>query len=411
MAECDAAEARVLRGRRLVVAVTGGIAAYKTCTLVSRLVQDGAAVRVMMTESATRFVGPVTFRALTGAPAAVDQWSDLAESGEHIALAQFAELMVVAPATAHNLAQVAAGLCGDLVTTTLAAARCPVLFAPAMNTRMWENPLTQGNVARLQELGYHFVMPEEGRLACGEVGAGRMAEPETIRAAILRVLGVTLDGPLAGKRVLLTSGPTREWLDPVRFLSNPSTGKMGAALAEAAAARGARVTLVAGPGAEVPPGVEAVTVETAEEMARAVQERLPGTDVFIAAAAVADYRPEDSAAQKRKKTGKPLELRLVPTPDILQTVATGSPRPAVVVGFAAETEDLEGHARAKLERKGLDLIVANDLTRPGAGFGGDTNEVLILDAAGGREAVSCRPKREVAAVVLQHVERLLTAAG
>jgi phosphopantothenoylcysteine decarboxylase/phosphopantothenate--cysteine ligase len=368
-------------------------------------------MRVMMTPSATQFVGAVTFRALTGYPAAVDQWSDLSERGEHIALAQFAELIVVAPATAHNLAQVAAGLCGDLVTTTLAAARGPVLFAPAMNTHMWLNPITQGNVARLRELGYHFVMPEEGRLACGEVGPGRLAEPETIRQAILDLLAPAT-GPLAGKRVLITSGPTREWLDPVRFLSNPSSGKMGAALAQVAAARGAQVTLISGPGTvPPPPGVTTIAVESAADMERAVQEHLPGTDVFIGAAAVADYRPEVSATQKQKKSAEPLELRLTPTPDILQAVAAAASRPAVVVGFAAETEDLEAHAREKLERKRLDLIVANDLTRPAAGFAVDTNEVLILDAAGAREFVTCRPKAEVAAVVLDHVERRLSASA
>ena len=400
-----------LQGRRIVVGVCGGIAAYKMCALVSRLVQDGAEVRVMMTPAGTQFIGPVSFRSLTGRPVAVDQWTDLAESGEHIALAQFAELMIIAPATAYTLAKVASGLCDNLVTTTIAAARGPVLFAPTMNTRMWTNPILQGNVAKLQELGYHFALPEAGRLACGESGPGRMAEPETIRAAVLELLAPAPAGPLAGKRVVITSGPTREWLDPVRFLSNPSSGKMGAALASAAAGRGAHVVLISGPGsAPAPAGVEAVAVESAEEMLAAVQAHLPGADVFIGAAAVADYRPEETAPQKRKKSAEPVELHLEPTPDILAAVAGGPNRPAVVVGFAAETEDLEAHARGKLERKGLDLIVANDITQPGAGFGSDTNEVLILDRSGKQEELSKRSKLEVARRILERVEELMVVS-
>ena len=401
-------ENRVLEGRRIVVGVSGGIAAYKVCALVSRLVQDGAQVRVMMTPSGERFVGPVTFRSLTGRPVAVDQWTDLHETGAHIALAQFAELMVIAPATSNTLAKLANGLCDNLVTTTVAAARGPVLLAPAMNDHMWTNPVLQANVARLQGLGYEFVMPGEGRLACGESGVGRMAEPNTIRESILRILGARGGGALAGKRVTITSGPTREWLDPVRFISNPSSGKMGAALAQVAASRGAEVLLISGPGAALPAAsVDTIAVESAEEMLRAVEAHLPGTDVFIGAAAVADYRPEEYAAQKRKKSATPLELRLQPTPDILQSVAQSDSRPAVVVGVAAETGDPEAEARAKLERKGRDLIVANDLTQPGAGCCADTNEALSLGSRGQREAVSCRPKLEVAKVVLAQEEKLL----
>ncbi len=397
-----------LQGRRILVAVTGGIAAYKVAALVSRLVKDGAEVRVVMTEAAQKFVGPVTFRALTNWPVAADMWSDLPEpvGYQHLALAHFAELIVVAPASADILAKFAHGLADNLVTSTVLAATVPILLAPAMNTAMWDNPLTQANVARLREVGCHFVGPETGRLGCGESGAGRMSEPEQIREAIVALLA-SPGGPLTGKRVLITAGPTREWLDPVRFISNPSTGKMGLALASEAVARGARVTVVLGPTQEpVPAGVEAVRVETAVEMHQAVIERLRGTDVFIGAAAVADYRPETVAEQKLKKTGEPCELRLVPTVDILREVAFSPDRPAVVVGFAAESQDLEAQAAAKLERKGLDLIVANDITQPGAGFGGDNNEVLILDRGGKREHLSPRSKREVARRIWERVAEL-----
>ena len=401
--------ATALPGRRIVVAVGGGIAAYKVAALVSRLVQDGAEVRVAMTESAQKFVGPVTFRGLTNRPVAVDMWADLPEpeAYEHIALARFAELLVLAPATANTLAKLAHGLADNLVTTTILTTQAPVLLVPAMNAAMWENPVTQANVARLRELGFHFVGPDTGRLGCGETGAGRMAEPEDIRGAILALLS-PVGGPLAGKRVLITTGPTREWLDPVRFLSNPSTGKMGLALAAEAAARGAEVTVVLGPTAEpVPPGVEAVHVETAEQMRQAVVERLAETDVFIGAAAVADYRPKTCAEQKLKKTGEPAELCLQPTVDILAEVASSATRPAVVVGFAAESQNLEAQAAAKLERKHLDLIVANNITQAGAGFGADTNEVLILDRTGKGESLSRRPKRDVARRVLERAEELM----
>jgi phosphopantothenoylcysteine decarboxylase/phosphopantothenate--cysteine ligase len=374
-----------------------------------------------MSDSAQQFVGPVTFRALTNRPVAVDMFTDLPEpeAYEHLALARFAEAMVLAPATANTLAKLAHGMADNLVTTSILATTAPVLLAPAMNAVMWESPLTQANVARLREVGFHLIGPETGRLGCGETGAGRMSEPEEIYAALVALLGASPpapspgrgggseEQPLAGKRVLITAGPTREWLDPVRFISNPSTGKMGLALAAEAVARGARVRVVLGPTAEaVPAGVEAVRVETAEEMREAVAARLAGTEVFIGAAAVADYRPEATAEQKLKKTGAPVDLRLEPTADILAEVAAGPDRPAVVVGFAAESQDLAAQAAAKLEHKHLDLIVANDITQPGAGFGTDTNEVLILDRRGKAEQVSRRSKAEVARRILERVEEL-----
>ncbi|HEY3397136.1 MAG TPA: bifunctional phosphopantothenoylcysteine decarboxylase/phosphopantothenate--cysteine ligase CoaBC [Armatimonadota bacterium] len=404
----DSCSDQLLQGRRIVVAVTGGIAAYKACTLVSRLVQEGAEVRVAMTESARQFVGPIVFRALTNYPVSSSMWEDVPDAYEHISLARFAEVLVVVPATANTMAKVAAGLCDDLVSTTIVATTAPVVFAPAMNAEMWNNPITQANVARLREVGYHFVMPEEGHLGCGEVGPGRLADPETIRQHLIRLLGEQEDGPLRGKRVLITAGPTREWLDPVRFISNPSTGKMGLALAEAAAARGALVTLVLGPTELAPPaGVETVRVETAADMRQAVQERRAEMDLFIGAAAVSDWRPETQSAHKQKKGGEAPEIKLLPTADIIAEVAAGSPRPLVVVGFAAESQDLEAQARAKLERKGLDLIVANDITQPGAGFASDSNEVLIIDRNGRAEQLSRRPKREVARRVLERVEELM----
>lgn len=416
-----------LAGRRVVVAVGGGVAAYKVAALVSRIVRDGAEVRVCMTDSAQRFVGPVTFRGLTNRPVALDMWTDqpVPEAYEHIALARFAEVLVLAPATANTLAKLAHGLADNLVTTTILATEAPVLVAPAMNAAMWKNPVTQANVARLRELGFHLIGPEEGRLGCGETGAGRMSEPEEIYAALVGLLSrgagsaagvppggvespLPLDAPLAGKRVLITAGPTREWLDPVRFISNPSTGKMGLALAAEALARGAEVTVVLGPtGEPVPRGVEAVRVETAAEMHQAVIEHLPGTDVFIGAAAVADYRPEATADQKLKKSGEPSTVTLLPTVDILAEVSASPNRPAVVVGFAAESEDLAANAAAKLERKQLDLIVANDIMQPGAGFGSDTNEVLLLDRAGRVEHLAQSAKREVARRVWERVADLL----
>ena len=395
-----------LKDRRIVVGVCGGIAAYKACEVVSRLRQDGAQVRVVMTRNATEFVGLATMRALSGQDVACEMFGAMPEMEiEHIALAEFGEVIIVVAATANVIGKVAGGICDDLLTTTINAAAGTVIFAPAMNRRMWENPITQRNVQTLAALGYVFVGPDCGRLACGDMGMGRLCSAEDILDAVDQALGPP-ESRLRGRRVLITSGPTREWLDPVRFISNPSSGKMGFALAQEALARGARVLVVSGPTTQRPPwGAEVVRVETTEEMLRAVQAGLEGTDVVVGAAAPADFRPVVRAEHKLKKSrAAALELEL--TPDIIASLASGKGQ-RIHVGFAAETGDLERNARAKLEAKGLDMIVANDITAAGAGFGGDTNEVTIYNQSGAARHVEQCTKREVAVAVWDEVERLL----
>ncbi|GEN09045.1 Phosphopantothenate-cysteine ligase /Phosphopantothenoylcysteine decarboxylase [Myxococcus fulvus] len=376
-----------LKGRRIVVGVAGGIAAYKACELVRELGRAGAEVRVAMTEAARQFVTPLTFQALSGHPVLTDYF-DPSQEGNfgHLDLARWAEAFVVAPATADLLARVRAGMANDAVTTSLLAFRGPVVLAPAMNVAMWDNAQTQENVAALAaHARFSFVGPGAGLLACGDVGEGRLAD---VPAIVAGVAARFAPGPLAGKRVLLTAGPTREFLDPVRFISNPSTGKMGLALAHAARALGASVTVVLGPvGAVDRTGLEVVDVVSAEEMAREVLSRVAESDAFIATAAVSDWRPETRAPQKVKKgsIAGPETLKLVRTPDVLAEASrkvAGQARRPVLVGFAAETERVVEHAREKLERKALDAIVANDVTAPGAGFGTDTNRVTVLTRTG-----------------------------
>lgn len=394
-----------LKGRRVVVGVGGGIAAYKACELVRELGRAGAEVRVAMTESARQFVTPLTFQALSGHPVLTDYF-DPAQEGNfgHLDLARWAEAYVVAPATADLLARLRAGMANDAVTTSLLAFRGPVVLAPAMNVAMWDNPLTQENVAALlTHSRFSQVGPGAGLLACGDVGEGRLADVPRIVQAVAARFGA---GPLAGKKVLLTAGPTREFLDPVRFISNPSTGKMGMALAHAARSLGAEVTVVLGPvGAVERGGLTVVDVVSADDMAREVLSRVESVDAFIATAAVSDWRPETRAPQKVKKgtTNTPESLRLVRTPDVLaeasRRVAGGAKRP-MLVGFAAETERVLEHAREKLERKGLDAIVANDVTAPGAGFGTDTNHVTLLTRAGVQQELR-GSKHEVARAILE----------
>jgi phosphopantothenoylcysteine decarboxylase/phosphopantothenate--cysteine ligase len=346
---------------------------------------------------------PLTFQALSGHPVLTDYFDPNQEGNfGHLDLARWAELFVVAPATADLMARIRAGLAGDAVTTSLLAFRGPVLLAPAMNVAMWDNRRTQENVAALlADPRFVLVGPGAGLLACGDVGSGRLAEVTDIVAVAVARLG---GGPLAGKRVLLTAGPTREFLDPVRFISNPSTGKMGLALAEAARALGAKVTVVLGPvGAVERTGLEVVDVVSAEDMAREVLARVETVDWFIATAAVSDWRPESRAPQKVKKGEEPEALRLERTPDVLAEASrkvAGAPRRPVLVGFAAETERVVEHAREKLERKGLDAIVANDVTVPGAGFGTDTNQVTVLTRAGLLRELA-GTKREVAQGILE----------
>lgn len=393
-----------LAGRRVLLGVTGGIAAYKACSLARLLTRAGASVQVVMTRSATRFVGPDTFAALTGRPVHVDLWE---EPGAvlHVRLAREADLVVVAPATANVVAKLASGIADDLLTSTLLEASCPLVVAPAMHTGMWEHPATRGNVAALRERGVRIVGPAEGALAAGEEGMGRMAEPDEIAAALAEVASHGRD--LAGRRVVVTAGPTWEPLDPVRFLGNRSTGKMGFAVAAEAFARGADVTLVAGPGTVEPPeGPSVVRVTTAEEMRAAVLEAAEGADAVVMAAAVADFRPETPAASKLKKEAGVPEIRLVPTTDILRELGE-SKGDLALVGFAAETEDLEAVGRAKLASKGLDLVVVNEVGREGTGFGSDTNRAAIVSRTGEDEPLREWTKRELAAAVCDRLAKLL----
>jgi phosphopantothenoylcysteine decarboxylase/phosphopantothenate--cysteine ligase len=400
----------VLDGRHVVLGVSGGIAAYKSADLTSRLVKSGAVVDVVLTAAATEFVRPLTFQALTHRPVALEMFALLQETEiGHVSLGQRAELMVVAPATANTLAKLAAGLADNLLVTTALACRAPILLAPAMESGMWANPATTANVQALRDRGMHLIGPESGRLASGGTGSGRMSEPADILEACRWLLGRR--GPLAGRTVVVTAGGTREAIDPVRFVGNRSSGKMGVALAAAARDRGADVVLIHGPGGgRVPHGSRGVAVESAEEMRQAVLAAAAGADALLMAAAVADYRPVAAAAHKIKKDGETLRLELARTADILSEVALlkgRSGRPLALVGFAAETRDLLANARDKLARKRLDLIVANDVAAAGSGFEVDTNRVTLLDPSGATEELPLMYKAEVAERIMDRLVGLL----
>ncbi len=391
-----------LAERNVVLGVTGSIAAYKAVDLASKLTQAGVAVHTVMTESATKLVGPASFRAITGLPVSTDMF-ELTNpfSIEHISLAEVADLFVVAPATANILAKIANGIADDLLTCTALATRAPLLVAPAMHTAMWENPATQANVQQLRDRGVTLVGPAEGRLASGGFGAGRFAPVPEIGGEILRLLGAA--GDLAGKHFVISAGGTREPIDPVRFLGNRSSGKMGYALAEAARNRGAEVTLVSGPTAITgPSGVKLVDVESAAQMLAAVQEAAKGTDALIMAAAVADWTPASPAATKLKKGQGELLLQLERTEDILASIEG----PPVRVGFAAETENLIENARRKLADKRLDLIVANDVGGPASPFGSDENAVTLI-TADAEEELPRMTKRDLADRILDRIVPLL----
>ncbi len=390
-------------GRSIVLGVGGGIAAYKACELARLFVKGGGTVRVAMTQAAARFVAPLTFQALTGAPVLFDLLDPReASTYGHLTLSRAADLMVVAPATADLIARLRAGMADDAVTTTAIAFDGPFLLAPAMNVRMWQNPVVRGNVNELARRGWHVVGPDSGELADGEVGEGRLAEPEDIAAAAARLLGPR---DLAGRRVVVTAGPTREPLDPVRFLSNPSTGKMGYAVARVAARRGAEVVLVSGP-VELPdpPGARVVRVVTAEEMERAVEAETEDLDLFVGAAAVSDFRPKAPSASKKKKSEEDEEVVLTRTPDILAGLGKrfgGKGGAPILVGFAAETEALLSNARKKLAAKRCDLVVANKVGRPGAGFASDRNRVTLVGP--GERANIEGTKEQVADAILDWV--------
>jgi phosphopantothenoylcysteine decarboxylase/phosphopantothenate--cysteine ligase len=391
------------QNRTVVLGVGGGIAAYKACELARLVVKGRGTVRVAMTRAATKFVQPLTFQALSGAPVLTDLFDPESEATYgHLRLAREADLLVIAPATADLVARLRAGMADDAVTTTALAVTCPVLLAPAMNTRMWRNPAVQENLAALRARGWSVVGPASGELADGDVGEGRLADPGEIAVAASRLLG-NLD--LAGRRVLVTAGPTREPIDPVRFISNPSSGKMGYAIAAVAARRGADVTLVSGP-TELgdPAGVKVVRVDTAEQMARAVEEASAGMDLFVAAAAVSDYRPAAASPSKIKKGPGDETLRLSRTPDILAGLGArlaGTKDAPVLVGFAAETEEVIARAREKLKTKRCDLVVANRVGAPGAGFGGDRNRVALVSATELAEIEG--PKEKVAEAILDWI--------
>src|ERR687898_3508270 len=396
-------ERSVLGGRRVLLGVTGGIAAYKACILVRLLRLRGASVRVVMTRSAERFVGPATFAALSDHRVFTDLWE---EPGVvlHVRLAHEADIAVVAPATANVIAKLAQGIADDLLTSTLLETDCPLVLAPAMHTGMWEHPATQANLSALSSRGARIVGPAHGSLAAGDEGTGRMTEPEGILQAIEDALAAA--GDLAGTRIVVTAGPTWEPIDPVRFVGNRSTGKMGFAVAAEAFGRGADVTLVVGPGTVEPPeGPRVVRVTTADEMRPAVFDAAEGADAVVMAAAVADFRPERTAGSKIKKEDGTPDLRLVPTPDILGELSQEAGE-RVLVGFAAETDDVEAGGRDKLARKGVDLLVANQVGREGTGFGSETNRAAIFSRTGEDEPLREWSKRELAAAICDRLVKL-----
>ncbi len=389
----------VLAGRRIVLGVSGGIAAYKAVDVCRRLVDGGAHVVPVLTDAALRFVGRTTFDALASELAHLSLWDD-PHPIPHTNIGQSADLVVVAPATASLLGRYAAGISDDLLTNVLLATRAPVVVCPAMHTEMWEHPAVQDNIRLLAGRGVTIVRPESGRLAGGDVGAGRLAEPASIVTAVERVL---TPPDLAGLRVLVTAGGTREPIDPVRFISNRSSGKQGHAIAEEATARGAKVTLVTTTDREVPVGIDVVLVDTAADMEQAVLTRADACDVIVMAAAVADFRPVRAEARKIKKGDGVPDIMLEPTADILAALG-GRKRPGqTLVGFAAETDDPVGNARVKLDRKGADLIVANDVSAPETGFEHDTNEVTIVSSSGPDHHVALSDKRDIARAVLDAV--------
>jgi len=407
-------EIALLRDKRIILGICGSIAAYKAVDLASKLTQAGALVDVVMTEAAQRFVSPLTFQAVSGRPVYSDMWRAEASGGlpshiAHIGLAEGADLLVIAPATANTLAKLAGGLANDLLAVTVLAARCPLLIAPAMDGGMVEHPATQANFEILRQRGAHIIEPESGRLASGLVGSGRLPETPTLIGHIRRVLG--LDGELFGHKLVVTAGGTREALDPVRYISNRSSGKQGFAIAQAALDAGADVLLIsAAENLRAPIGSTLVSVDSAEAMRASVLAHVAESSALIMAAAVADYRPRDVSEQKIKKSDNPLTLPLERTPDILMAIKAQREHtgyPMIVVGFAAESENLLENASGKLQAKGLDLLVANDITAADAGFAVDTNRVLVLDMDGGAHKIDITSKAAIGAYIIERVGGLL----
>lgn len=396
----------ILSGKEIILGITGGIAAYKGAELVRQLTRKGAEVHVVMTRNAQKFITPLTFQTLSGNPVQTDLFS-LFEGSKigHVALADIAEVLVIAPATANIIGKVANGIADDFLSTMIMATRSPVLFAPSMNVNMWGSPVVQRNVATLREGGYHFIGPEEGDLACETIGQGRLAAVEDI---VERIEDLLVEKDLAGHRLLITAGPTHEPIDPVRFIANRSSGRMGFALARMAKMRGADIVLISGPThLPVPEGnIQYIPVRTASEMRDAVLRHYEGCSAIIKAAAVSDYRPKSVSSQKLKKLSRPSSLALERNPDIIAEIGSAK-GDRVLVGFAAETEDLIANAREKLRKKHLDLIVANDVSRSDSGFETETNRVVIIDSTGKAKSLPLMSKGEVANEVLDRVVEIL----
>jgi len=393
----------MLANKTIVLGITGGIAAYKAAEIASKLTQAVARVEVIMTEASTKFIAPLTLRSLTGRPVVTDMFELASEfSVEHVALAEAADVVVIAPATANTIAKLAAGLADDMLTCTVLATKAPVIVAPSMDANMFQNPVTQENLNKLRARGFTIIDPGYGHLASGKTGLGRLADIETIIGTIKQVLGRS--GDLTGKRIVVTAGGTQEPIDPVRHISNRSSGKMGYAIAEAARDRGATVSLIAAPTSLPDPvGMEVIHVETAAKMKAAVAKAVAQADALVMAAAVADYQPKTTAKAKIKRETPSLTLELVRTPDILAE-AKGD---FIKVGFAAESENVVANAKKKLEKKQLDLIVANDITDPSSTFGSDTNKVTIIDQDGKAEELPLLSKREAADKILDRVVELI----
>lgn len=417
----------MLNGKKIVLGVTGGIAAYKCVDLASRLRKKGAEVHVILTRGAQNFVTETAMREISGNPVITSMWGEIHNYDvEHIALATLADVVLIAPATANVIAKAAAGIADDMLTTTVLATRAPIFFAPAMNSNMYENPVTQQNITTLQQRGWQLIPPASGHLACGTSGIGRMPEPAelvevlenyfageggSVESAdgntIDNTMGNIMGSTMQGLKLLVTAAGTREPIDPVRYIGNRSSGKMGYAIAEAAARLGAEVTLISGPSALQPPaGVEFFGVESAREMRQLVQERFPACDIVIKAAAVADYRVKNVSDQKIKKNDAELTLVLEKNPDILKELGEMKQPHQTLVGFAAETQNLLQYAKGKLEKKNLDMIVANDVSKPQAGFNVDTNLIKLLKRDGSIEELPLMSKKELAYIILDRVMKL-----
>lgn len=388
----------MLKDKNIVLGITGGIAAYKAADLVSRLKKLGANIDVIMTKSATEFITPLTLQSLSQNYVTVDMFKEPKKwEVEHISLASRADLFVVAPATANVIGKVANGIADDMLTTTIMATKAKVVFAPAMNTNMYNNPIFKENMEKLKKIGYGFIKPGSGRLACGDYGEGKMAEPSCI---VEHIVGLLSSNELMGKKVVVTAGPTIEPLDPVRYMTNYSSGKMGYVIAEEAKKRGAEVVLISGPTSINPPlGVEIISINTTREMLKAVEEQFSGCDILIKAAAPLDYRPENVSDKKIKKTSDELNIKFVKNPDIVAQISTKKHN-QVIVGFAAETDNLIENAKDKIQRKNLDFIVANNILEDGAGFKGDTNIVTIIDKNGNKESYEKMLKEDLSKVIL-----------